>query len=73
MSHGTQLDLFEPLHAIDEIKTAVKCCAELISEMQMLSQQHQLTLSKLYLSLKIDSDKHAERLLKMEKALNKAS
>lgn len=69
MSHGTQLDLFEPLHAIDEIKSAIKNCAEQIADMYAFSNQQQITLSNLYLSLKLEAEGHNKRVAKMEKSV----
>lgn len=67
MSHGTQLDLFEPLDAIDEIKSALKGCARLMTEIQSISSQQQMALSRLYLTLKKDAEKQAQRVKRMEK------
>lgn len=73
MSYGTQLDLFEPIHAIDEVKSALKQCSDLISDIQSFSHQQQNALSRLYLELRTESENHAFRVLKMEQALNSPS
>ncbi len=67
MSHGTQLDLFKPPNIIEELKKTLRSCANQISEMHSFSQEQQKALSRLYLDLKLETEKHSARLSKIEK------